>query len=272
MKNRVVMMAVGVGMLLGSLKVWAVGGEMPVQGRHARRPNLVLIFNDDMGYADLGCFGAPKNKTPRIDRMAKEGRRFTEFYVASSVCSPSRAALMTGCYPRRVGVPGVLFPNRASRGLDPEHFTIAELLKSVGYKTLAAGKWHLGDEPKFLPTNQGFDSFYGVPYSNDMYPAKNMKYADDCLFREGITPETIEAAFAAAPEGRQPGEMRHKVPLMRDEECIEFPLDQTTITRRLADEGIRFIEQSVKQRKPFFLYLANPMPHVPLFVSPEFEG
>lgn len=225
-----------------------------------------------MGYADLGCFGAPKNKTPRIDRMAKEGRRFTDFYVASSVCSPSRAALMTGCYPRRVGVPGVFFPNRGSRGLDPKHFTIAELLKSVGYKTLAAGKWHLGDEPKFLPTNQGFDSFYGIPYSNDMYPAKNMKYADNCLFLEGITPEKIEAAFAAAPEGRQPGKMRHKVPLMRDEECIEFPLDQTTITRRLADESIRFIEQSVKERKPFFLYLANPMPHVPLFVSPEFEG
>ncbi len=236
------------------------------------KPNIIIIFNDDMGYADLGCFGAPKIKTPRIDQMAKEGRRFTDFYVASSVCSASRAALSTGCYPRRVGVPGVFFPNRGSHGLDPKHFTIAELLKSAGYKTLAAGKWHLGDEPKFLPTNQGFDSFYGVPYSNDMYPARNMKYADDCLYREGITPEKIEAAFAAAPEGRQPGGMRHKVPLMRDEECIEFPLDQTTITRRLADESIRFIEQSVKDRKPFFLYLANPMPHVPLFVSPEFEG
>ena len=236
------------------------------------RPNIIIIFNDDMGYADLGCFGAPENKTPRIDQMAKEGRRFTSFYVASSVCSPSRAALLTGCYPGRVGVSGVFFPNRGSHGLAPEHFTIAELLKSVGYKALAAGKWHLGDEPKFLPTNQGFDSFYGIPYSNDMYPAKNMKYADDCLFLEGITPEKIEAAFAAAPEGRQPGRMRHKVPLMRDEECVEFPLDQTTITRRLADESIRFIEESVKEDKPFFIYLANPMPHVPLFVSPEFEG
>ncbi|MHC4248472.1 MAG: sulfatase-like hydrolase/transferase [Planctomycetota bacterium] len=238
----------------------------------ADKPNIIIVFNDDMGYADLGCFGAPKNKTPRIDKMAQEGCRFTDFYVASSVCSASRAALMTGCYPQRVGVPGVFFPNRGSHGLGPEHFTIAELLKSVGYKTLAAGKWHLGDEPKFLPTNQGFDSFYGVPYSNDMYPARNMKYADDCLFREGITPQGLEEAFRQTPKGRQPKGMKDKVPLMRDEECIEFPLDQTTVTRRLADESIRFIEESVKEGKPFFLYLANPMPHTPLFVSPEFEG
>ncbi len=236
----------------------------------ADRPNIVIIFNDDMGYADVGCFGSAKNKTPRIDKMAEEGCRFTSFYVASAVCSASRAALMTGCYPQRVGVRGVFFPNRPG-GLDPEHFTIAELLRSVGYKTLAAGKWHLGDEPKYLPTNQGFDSYYGVPYSNDMYPARNMKYADDCVYLEGMTPEKIKAAFAAAKEGRQPN-LKNKVPLMRDEECIEFPLDQTTITRRLADESIRFIEESVKEGKPFFLYLANPMPHIPLFVSPEFEG
>jgi arylsulfatase A len=235
------------------------------------RPNIVIIFNDDMGYADIGCFGSEKNKTPRIDKMAEEGRRFTSFYVASAVCSASRAALMTGCYPQRVGVTGVFFPNSPG-GLDPEHFTIAELLKSAGYKTLAAGKWHLGDEPQYLPTNQGFDSFYGVPYSNDMYPDRNMKYADDCLYREGITPQLLKEAFAQTPEGRHPGKMKDKVPLMRDEECIEFPLDQTTITRRLADESIRFIEESVKEDKPFFIYLANPMPHIPLFVSPEFEG
>ena len=259
-------------MALVALVFAAVGAAMPAQGNEAERPNVVLIFNDDMGYADIGCFGAPKNKTPRIDRMAAEGRRFTSFYVASSVCSASRAALLTGCYPRRVGVPGVFFPNRGSHGLDPEHFTIAEMLKSVGYKTLAAGKWHLGDEPKFLPTNQGFDSFYGVPYSNDMYPAKNMKYADDCLFREGIAPRIIEEAFAQTPEGKQPKGMKDKVPLMRDEACIEFPLDQTTITRRLVDESIRFIEESVKDDKPFFVYLANPMPHTPLFVSSKFEG
>jgi len=236
----------------------------------ADKPNIVIIFNDDMGYADLGCFGSEKNKTPRIDKLAEEGRRFTSFYVASAVCSASRAALMTGRYPQNVGVRGVFFPNRPG-GLDPEHFTIAELLKSAGYKTLAAGKWHLGDEPQYLPTNQGFDSYYGVPYSNDMYPAKNMKYADDCVYLEGMTPEKIEAAFAAAKQGRQPN-LKNKVPLMRDEECIEFPLDQTTITRRLADESIRFIKESVKEEKPFFIYLANPMPHIPLFVSSEFEG
>ena len=238
----------------------------------AAKPNIVIILNDDMGYADLGCFGAPKIKTPRVDRMAKEGRRFTSFYVASAVCSASRAALLTGCYPKRVGVPGVFFPNRGSRGLDPRHFTIAELLKSVGYKTLAAGKWHLGDEPKFLPTNQGFDTYYGVPYSNDMYPAKTMKYADDCLYREGITPQKLKEAFAQTPEGKQPRSMKDKVPLMRDEECIEFPLNQSTITRRFADEAIRFIKESVKEQKPFFVYLANPMPHTPLFVSEDFDG
>lgn len=242
------------------------------------KANIVIILNDDMGYADLSCFGAPKIKTPRVDRMAKEGRRFTSFYVASAVCSASRAALLTGCYPKRVGVPGVFFPNRGSHGLDPRHFTIAELLKSVGYKTLAAGKWHLGDEPKFLPTNQGFDTYYGVPYSNDMYPARNMKYAADCLYREGITQRELKEAFAQTPEGKQPRSMKDKVPLMRDEECIEFPLDQSTITRRLADEAIRFINSVVTKNKeqgtkhPFFVYLANPMPHTPLFVSKDFDG
>jgi arylsulfatase A len=238
---------------------------------HAKKPNFVIIFNDDMGYADLGCFGADKIKTPRIDQMAKEGRKFTSFYVASAVCSASRAALLTGCYPMRVGVRGVFFPNRGTHGLEPRHYTIAELLKSAGYKTLAAGKWHLGDEPKFLPTNQGFDTFYGVPYSNDMYPAENMKYAKDCLYLEGMSHETIKKAFADAKPGHQP-KLKDKVPLMRDEECIEFPLDQRTITRRIADESIRFIKESVKEKKPFFVYLANPMPHTPLFVSKDFEG
>jgi|GEM_PF-61469 len=236
------------------------------------KPNIVVIFNDDMGYADLGCFGAEKIKTPRIDQMAKEGRKFTSFYVASSVCSASRAALLTGCYPNRVGVPGVFFPNRGSYGLDPKHFTIAELLKGAGYKTLAAGKWHLGDEPKFLPTNQGFDTFYGVPYSNDMYPARSMAYADNCLFREGVTAQSLKETFARTPEGQQPRALKDKVPLMRDEACIEFPLDQSTITRRLVDESIRFIGESVKAKTPFFVYLTNPMPHTPLFVSKDFEG
>jgi len=240
----------------------------------ADRPNIIIIFNDDMGYADVGCFGSEKNPTPRIDQMAAEGRKFTDFYVTSSVCTPSRASLMTGCYPARVlGPSGVFFPNKIREsGLDPRHFTIAELLKSVGYKTLHAGKWHLGDAVKFLPTRQGFDTFYGIPYSNDMYPSRSMKYAADCNFREGYSAQKMIDLYAKTPAGAHPGRTKHKVPLMRDEECIEFPLDQTTITRRLADESIRFIEESVKAKKPFFIYLANPMPHVPLFVSPEFDG
>ena len=239
----------------------------------AEHPNIVVVFNDDQGYQDLGCFGSPNIKTPRVDQMAAEGMKFTSFMVASSVCSPSRAALLTGCYPNRVGVPSVLFPDRGKGGLPPEHVTIAEMLKSVGYNTAAVGKWHLGDELKYLPTNQGFDSYYGIPYSNDMFPASTMKYADSCLFREGQSHETLKEAFAGKlRNGSNPVSMKNKVPLMRDEECIEFPADQTTITRRFTDEGIQFISKSVKEEKPFFLYLAHSMPHIPLYVSPEFVG
>ena len=239
----------------------------------AEHPNIVVVFNDDQGYQDLGCFGSPNIKTPRVDQMAAEGMKFTSFMVASSVCSPSRAALLTGCYPNRVGVPGVLFPDRGKGGLAPEHVTIAEMLKSVGYNTAAVGKWHLGDELKYLPTNQGFDSYYGIPYSNDMFPASTMKYSDDCVFLEGQSHQTLKEAFAGKlRNGSNPVSMKNKVPLMRDEECIEFPADQTTITRRFTDEGIQFISKSVKEEKPFFLYLAHSMPHIPLYVSPEFVG
>jgi arylsulfatase A len=239
----------------------------------AKQPNIVIIFNDDQGYQDLGCFGSPDIKTPRVDQMAAEGMKFTSFMVASSVCSPSRAALLTGCYPNRVGVPSVYFPDRGKGGLEPEHVTIAEILKTVGYNTAAVGKWHLGDELKYLPTNQGFDSYYGIPYSNDMFPASTMKYADDCLFLEGQSHETLKEAFAGKlRNGSNPISMKSKVPLMRGEECIEFPADQSTITRRFTDEGIAFISESVKEEKPFFLYLAHSMPHIPLYVSPEFEG
>lgn len=242
-----------------------------IVGAANEKPNIVVIFNDDQGYQDLGCFGSPDIKTPHVDQMAEEGMKFTSFMVASPVCSASRAALLTGCYPNRVGVPGVFFPNRGHHGLDPKHVTIAEVLKTVGYKTKAVGKWHLGDEPEFLPTNQGFDSYYGIPYSNDMFPAKSMKYADDCLFLEGTSFAKINEAFAKDKKGTG-RVMKDKVPLMRNEECIEFPADQTTITKRFADEGIAFISESVKAEKPFFLYLANSMPHTPLFASPDFKG
>lgn len=238
----------------------------------AAQPNVVIIFNDDQGYQDLGCYGSPDIKTPRVDQLAHEGMRFTDFYVASSVCSPSRAALLTGQYPERVGVPGVFFPNRNQGGLSPEHVTVAETLGAVGYATMAVGKWHLGDQPAFLPTNQGFDAYFGIPYSNDMFPARDMAYADDCDWREGTSPQTVQEAFAGELLNGCPVSMRDKVPLMRDTVCVEFPADQATLTRRFADEGIRFIGESVAADRPFFLYLANSMPHVPLFASPEFAG
>ena len=238
----------------------------------AEKPNVVIVFNDDQGYQDVGCFGSPDIKTPRVDQLAKDGMRFTDFYVGSPVCSASRAALMTGCYPYRVGVKGVFYPNRGHNGLNPKYVTLAEVLKSVGYATAAVGKWHLGDETEFLPTHQGFDSYFGIPYSNDMFPAKGMKYAEDCLFREGFNLEKLERAFAGELRRGEPAALKNKVPLMRNEECIEFPVDQTTITRRYADEGIAFISKSVEQKKPFFLYLANTMPHIPLFVSEDFKG
>lgn len=240
---------------------------------HAANPNIIIILNDDQGYQDLGCYGSPDIETPRVDKLASEGMRFTDFYVASPVCSASRAAYLTGRYPYKVGVPGVFFPDRGYTGLSPEHVTIAEVLKPVGYATMAVGKWHLGDHTDFLPTNQGFDGYYGIPYSNDMYPSSSMKYSVDCLYLEGSSPQKIKEAFEdnVSVKGN-PRSLKDKVPLMRDEECIEFPADQSTITRRYADEGIRFISQSVKEKKPFFLYLANSMPHTPLFASEQFLG
>ena len=240
--------------------------------QNSKKPNVIIIFNDDLGYQDLGCYGSPNIKTPRVDQLAKEGVQFTDFYAASPVCSASRAALLTGCYPQRVGVPGVISAG-ANQGLAPKHTTLAELMKSVGYTTAAVGKWHLGDQPQHLPTNQGFDSYFGIPYSNDMYPSRHIPYATNCQFNEGFDLGKIDALFAnMKPDEKQPESAKHKVPLMRNLETIEFPVDQTTITKRYADEGISFIKQSVKEKKPFFLYLANSMPHIPLYVSPEFKG
>ncbi len=226
-----------------------------------KQPNIIIILTDDQGYQDLGCFGSPDISTPNLDNMANDGVRFTDFYVASSVCSPSRAALLTGKYPENVGVPKVLFPNRykGKIGLDPKHITIAEILKPIGYATKAVGKWHLGDREKYLPTNQGFDTYFGIPYSNDMTSSKDMSYAENCLFREGYSLGNIKYE-------------KGKVPLMRDKKCIEIPVDQTTITKRYTDESIQFISESAKKRQPFFLYLAHSMPHVPLFVSKKFRG
>jgi arylsulfatase A len=236
-------------------------------GSKNTKPNIIIIFTDDQGYQDLGCYGSPDINTPNIDNMAKNGKRFTDFYVASSVCSPSRAALLTGCYPARVGINGVFFPNREKTGLNPKETTIAKMLKKIDYKTACIGKWHLGDQVEFLPTKHGFDSYYGIPYSNDMFPSNNMKYSKKALFREGVTLEVLTEILKTSSK---PKEYKSKVPLMRGEECIEFPADQSTITKRYTDEAIKVINEN--KNNPFFIYLAHTMPHVPLYTSKDFTG
>ena len=226
----------------------------------ADRPNVIVIYADDQGYGDLSCYGATKLKTPNLDRMAAEGMKFTDFYVSAPVCSPTRSSLMTGCYPRRVGMhQHVLFPH-SKRGLNPSEITIAELLKAQGYATACVGKWHLGHQTKFLPTRQGFDYYYGIPFSNDMWLPANMTYAKDAKL-----PADLDA------EKRKTGvRKRSVVPLMRNEEVIEYPADQPELTERYTDEAVKFI--TANKGRPFFLYLPHTMPHYPLHVSKRFKG
>lgn len=212
-------------------------------------PNIVLIFTDDQGYSDVGCFGAIGFQTPHLDRLAENGKRFTSFYVPASICSPSRAALMTGCYPARVGVTQVLFPTRGEHpgpgrtGLHPDEITLAEILEKKGYRNAIVGKWHLGDDPEFLPTKQGFDEYFGIPYSNDMGdigPQGNRN--------KGFPP----------------------LPLYEGEKIVETEPDQRFLTRRYTERAVEFIDKN--QDGPFFLYLAHTMPHTPLAVHPDFAG
>ncbi len=223
-----------------------------------RPPNVVIIFCDDLGYGDLACFGSPNIRTPHLDRMAAEGQKWTSFYVASPVCTPSRAALMTGRYPIRNGMMSarrvVLFPNSGG-GLPQSEVTLAELLKQKGYATGAFGKWHLGHLPQFLPTAHGFDTYYGIPYSNDMDGTRPA--------REYHQRSRTEANF-------HPPSAWWNVPIIRDTKVVERPADQRTITKRFADEAINFIKSN--KQKPFFVYLANSMPHIPLLASDQFRG
>ena len=205
-------------------------------------PNVVLIVCDDLGYGDLGCYGSAVNSTPTVDRLAAEGLRCTDFYMPAPVCSPSRGALLTGCYPRRIGFGSfdghiVLFPGQAV-GLNPEEVTVAKLLRDAGYATQIVGKWHCGDQPDFLPTRHGFDSYYGLPYSNDM--------------------------------GRQRDNDRSypPLPLLRDEEVIQQQPDQTSLTERYAEECVRFLRRNAG--RPFFLYLAHMYVHQPLYTPQRF--
>jgi len=210
------------------------------------KPNIIIIFTDDQGYADLGCYGAKGFTTPNLDQMANEGMRFTNFYVAASVCSPSRAALLTGSYPARVGVPSVLHPVSPT-GLDPSEITIAEILEEEGYATACVGKWHVGDHPTMMPTNQGFDKYFGIPYSNDMWPWRN-----------------------DYKKKKPPSDLFPDLPLYRNNEVVEHNPDQNLITQRYTEFALRFIEAN--KDEPFFLYLPHTMPHVPLGVSEKFSG
>jgi arylsulfatase A len=212
----------------------ARANEPAAPAGQARPPSFVILFADDLGYGDLGCYGHPTIRTPHLDRMAGEGMRLTQFYSAAPVCTPSRAALLTGRLPIRSGMSGgtprrVLYPNSPG-GLPASEITLAELLKERGYKTACIGKWHLGCLREHLPMRHGFDEWFGIPYSNDMKPT----------------------------------------PLMRGEQVLEEPAVQETLTRRYTEEAVRFIEQN--RAAPFLLYLAYTFPHVPLFASDEFRG
>lgn len=217
----------------------------------AKQPNVVVIFCDDLGYGDLGCFGHPSIATPHLDQMAAEGQKWTEFYVAACVCTPSRAGLQTGRYPIRNGMCSnkrrVLFPD-SQGGLPASEMTIGRMLQQHGYATHAIGKWHLGHLPQYLPTSHGYDSYFGIPYSNDMDAVKD------------------------APKGRarftNPLVSSFNVPLMRGEEIVERPADQHTITKRFTEKAVELIRTT--KDKPFFIYLAHNLPHVPLFVSDRF--
>lgn len=230
-----------------SLAGAAMLGGSRLPAAPARKPNFIVILCDDLGYADVGCFGAKGFKTPNLDRMGAQGARFTNFYVGSPVCSASRAALMTGCYPYRVGIRGVLSPTKTDAdnavGLNPDEITVAEMLKQQGYATACVGKWHLGDVPALLPTSQGFDEYFGLPYSNDMLGT-------------------------CADKGK--GKPVPPLPLIDGLKKIETCPDQTQLTRRYAERAVSFLKKN--QAKPFFLYLANTMPHVPLHVSDRFKG
>ena len=226
-----------------AMALWPVFGCK--QSASERPPNIVLIFTDDQGYADLGSYGAQGFSTPNIDRLANEGMHFTDFYVASSVCTPSRASLLTGCYPQRVGLPNVVGPpgpnwtrGVANIGLNSEETTIAEMLKTQGYATGCIGKWHLGHLPPFLPTRHGFDEFFGIPYSNDMRPDIDPGWPD--------------------------------LPLMEGEDIIKKNPDQSNLTTWYTERALNFIEKN--QETPFFLYLPHAMPHIPLYVSDKFKG
>lgn len=218
----------------------ALAGQ-PVAAAAARPPNIVLILADDMGWGDLGCYGSKTIRTPHLDRLASEGTRFTSFYVSQPVCSASRLSLLTGCYANRLGIHGALGPG-SKVGLSARESTLADLLRLRGYATAIYGKWHLGEAPEFLPTAHGFGEYFGLPYSNDMWP-------NHPTAKPGVYPP---------------------LPLYQGTNVVERMPDQRFLTRRYTDHAVRFIEANAS--KPFFLYVPHNMPHVPLHVSDAHAG
>ena len=233
--------ATGAGLAFLALTSSFVGAPALAAGR---LPNIIIIFCDDLGYGDVGVFGAKGFKTPNLDRMAAEGCKFTNFHVPQPVCSASRAGLLTGCYPNRIGIHGALGPG-AEHGLADTEMTLAQLVKQKDYATGMAGKWHLGRAPQFLPTHHGFDEYFGLPYSNDMWP---------------LHPEAQPGAYPP-------------LPLIEGDQVIKSGLgheDQEQLTTQYTERAVKFIERN--KGRPFFFYLAHSMPHVPLHVSGKFKG
>lgn len=226
-----------------SASLWSCKNESSTKTlKRNDRPNVVLILTDDQGYADAGVFGATDFKTPYLDQLASEGALLTHYYAPQAVCSASRAGILTGCYPNRIGIYNALGPN-AGRGLHPDETTIADMLKERGYATAIFGKWHLGDAPELLPTNHGFDEYLGIPYSNDMWPYHPWQ----------------GRVFNFGP-----------LPLIKNTQVIDTLTDQSQLTTLLTEQAVDFINR--KKDDPFFLYVAHPQPHVPLYVSEKFKG
>lgn len=232
---------------LASFPLATISNDAP----KTNNPNIILIFCDDLGYGDLSCYGATQYKTPNLDKMASQGVRFTSFLSAQAVCSASRAGIMTGCYPNRVGISGALMPD-SKIGLNPNEETIAEVLKKRNYKTAAIGKWHLGYQSEFLPLQQGFDEYLGLPYSNDMWPVN--------FDGKPAAENSNKARYPALPliEGNNK---------IREIQTLD---DQSELTTLYTERAVQFITQHKKN--PFFLYLAHSMPHIPLAVSEKFKG
>ncbi|MCE9552383.1 MAG: sulfatase [Planctomycetes bacterium] len=229
---------------------WLVASVAGDADKTSRPPNIVIIFCDDLGYSDIGCFGAKGWKTPNIDRLAAEGMRLTSFYVSQPVCGASRTSLLTGCYANRVGITGAPFPN-STTGINDSEMTLAELVKPKGYATGMQGKWHLGHHPKFLPTHHGFDEYFGLPYSNDMWPHSY--------------------GWGKQPKGTKP----HHPPLPMiegDKPAIAdvTPEDQAQLTTWYTERAVKFIDKN--KDRPFLLYVAHSMPHIPLYVSDKHKG